>query len=52
MKHSKFYYLTHPNVTRPALWAKISDRYAIEQQWNKVMGYPRFSQDLKWRISN
>lgn len=40
MKRSKLYYLTHPSVTLPALWAKFSDRYAIEQQWKNVMGYP------------
>ena len=55
MKRSKLYYLTHPSVTLPALWAKISDRYAIEQQWKNVMGYPlnldnpqTFNEKLQW----
>lgn len=55
MKRSKLYYLTHPSVTLPALWAKFSDRYAIEQQWKNVMGYPldlenpkTFNEKLQW----
>lgn len=55
MKRSKFYYLTHLSVGIPALLAKISDRYAIEQMWKKRMSYPlnldnpqTFSEKLQW----
>ena len=55
MKRSKFYYLTHPSVGIPALLCKISDRYAIEQQWKRCMDYPlnldnpkTFSEKLQW----
>ena len=55
MKRSKFYYLTHPSVGIPALLAKVSDRYAIEQMWKKRMSYPlnldnpqTFSEKLQW----
>lgn len=55
MKHSKLYYLTHPSLGVPALLAKVSDRYAIEQQWKKCMDYPldlhnpkTFCEKLQW----
>lgn len=55
MKRSKFYYLTHPSVGIPALLAKVSARYAIEQQWKRLMDYPlnlnnpqSFNEKLQW----
>ena len=55
MKHSKLYYLSHPSLGIPVLLAKVSDRYAIEQQWKKCMDYPlnlhdpkTFSEKLQW----
>lgn len=55
MKRSKFYYLTHPSVGIPALLAKVSARYAIEQQWKRLMDYPlnlnnpqTFNEKLQW----
>ena len=55
MKRSKFYYLTHPSVAIPALLSKVSDRYAIEQQWKRCMDYPlnlsdprTFNEKLQW----
>ena len=55
MKRSKFYYLMHPSVGIPALLAKVSDRYAIEQMWKGRMSYPldldnprTFSEKLQW----
>lgn len=40
MKRSKFYYLFHPCVAWKAILTRISDRYAIEQQWKLHMDYP------------
>ena len=55
MKRSLLYYLTHPSVGFPALMSKISDRYAIEQQWRRCMDYPldlknpqTFCEKLQW----
>lgn len=55
MKHSKFYYLTHPSVTIPILLAKVSQRHAIELQWKNYMDYPldlenpkTFCEKLNW----
>lgn len=55
MKRSKLYYLTHPSVGIPALLAKISDRYSIEQIWKRNMDYPldlrnpqTFNEKLQW----
>lgn len=55
MKRSILYYLTHPNVSIPALFAKVSDRYAIEQLWKQRMDYPldlrdptTFCEKLQW----
>ena len=55
MKRNKFYYLTHPSVGIPALLAKVSDRYAIEQMWKSHMDYPlnldnpqTFNEKLQW----
>ena len=55
MKRSKLYYLTHPSVAIPALLSKVSDRYAIEQQWKRCMDYPlnlsdpqTFCEKLNW----
>lgn len=55
MKHRIIYYLTHPSVSIPALFANLSDRYAIEQQWKRSMDYPldlknpkTFCEKLQW----
>ena len=40
MKHTLFYFLTHPLYTFHAIRMKISDRYSIEQQWKTCMDYP------------
>ena len=55
MKRSKFYYLTHPSVGIPALLAKVSDRYALKQQWKSRRGtdldlkHPnKLSEKLQW----
>lgn len=55
MKRSKFYYLTHLSVGIPALLAKISDKYALKQQWKNRRGttldlkHPvRLSEKLQW----
>lgn len=55
MKRSKFYYLTHPSVGIPALLAKLSDRYALKQQWKHMMDYPlnlddpqTFCEKIQW----
>lgn len=55
MKRSKLYYLTHPIVAIPALLAKVSDKYALKQQWKKRKGttldlkHPKkLSEKLQW----
>ena len=55
MKRSKFYYLTHLNIGIPALLAKVSDKYALKQQWKNRKGtklnlrHPeRLSEKLQW----
>ena len=55
MKRSKFYYLTHLSVGIPALLAKVSDSYALKQQWKSKRGtnldlrHPqKLSEKLQW----
>lgn len=55
MKRSTFYYLIHPSDGFSAFLCKISDRYAIEQQWKQRMDYPlnlkdpkTFNEKLQW----
>ena len=55
MKRSKLYYLTHPNVAISAFLAKVSDKYALKQQWQSIMGYPldfenpqSYNEKLQW----
>mgnify|MGYP002858389228 CR=1 FL=1 len=55
MKHSIFYYFFHLDKGIPALKAKISDRYYIEQQWKRIMDYPldldnpkTFNEKIQW----
>lgn len=40
MKHSLFYFLTHPSYSLHAARLKFSDRYYIEHAWKKCMDYP------------
>lgn len=40
MKHSLFYFLTHPSYSLHAARLKLSDRYYIEHAWKKCMDYP------------
>lgn len=55
MKRSKFYYLMHLSVGIPALLAKVSDSYALKQQWKSKRGtnldlrHPqKLSEKLQW----
>lgn len=55
MKRNILYYLTHPSNAVQIIFARLSDRYAIEQQWKKCMDYPlnldnpkTFNEKLQW----
>lgn len=55
MKKRISYYLTHPQIAVFALVAKLSDRYAVEQQWKRCMDYPldlehpkTYNEKLQW----
>jgi len=55
MKHFVFYFLVRPKLLIHALKCKLSDKYAIEEQWAHSMDYPlnlknpqTFCEKLQW----